>query len=72
MLTKPGNTAFLGNAVGFLLRHPDFRRTYADQGREWSRNFGMHAAASTLDATLRRVVRPAGAGDAAPPIRPVD
>jgi glycosyltransferase involved in cell wall biosynthesis len=72
MLTKPDNVASFGNAVSFLLRHPEFRRTYAEQGPRWvARNFDMRLVVSQLDATLHRAARLADADRAAPPIRPV-
>ncbi len=73
MLVKPGNAPSLGNAIAFLLRHPDFRRTYAEQGPKWTgRYFDMRAVVSQLDATLRRVVRLAGPDGAALPVQGVD
>jgi hypothetical protein len=73
MLVKPGNAASLGNAVGFLLRHPDFLRSHAEQGPKWvARHFDVRAIVSQLDATLHRVVRRTGAADPAPPVRAVD
>lgn len=73
MLVKPGNAPSLGNAIGFLLRHPDFRRTYAEQGPKWiGRYFDMRAVVPQLDATLRRVVRLAGLDGAALPVQAVD
>jgi glycosyltransferase involved in cell wall biosynthesis len=65
MLTKPGNAASFGNAVSFLLRQPDFRRTYASQGPEWvSRNFDMRIVAAELEAALRRIVARDGDAEA--------
>jgi glycosyltransferase involved in cell wall biosynthesis len=73
MLTKPGNVPSFGNAVSFLLRHPEFRRTYAEQGPRWvARNFDMRLVVSQLDATLHRAVRLANSDRPAQPIRPVD
>jgi glycosyltransferase involved in cell wall biosynthesis len=73
MLVKPGNAASLGNAIGFLLRHPDFLRSHAEQGPKWvARHFDVRAIVSQLDATLHRVVRRASAADPAPPVRAVD
>lgn len=73
MLTKPGNVASFGNAVSFLLRHPEFRRTYAEQGPRWvARNFDMRLVVSQLDATLHRAVRLADSDQAALPVRPAD
>jgi glycosyltransferase involved in cell wall biosynthesis len=73
MLTKPGNVASFGNAVSFLLRHPEFRRSYAEQGPRWvARNFDMRLVVSQLDATLHRAVRLANADPAISPVRPVE
>jgi glycosyltransferase involved in cell wall biosynthesis len=73
MLAKPGNVASFANAISFLLRHPEFRRTYAEQGPRWvARNFDMRLVVSQLDATLHRAARLANAERAAQPIRPVD
>ncbi len=33
-LTEPGNGADFGNALSFLLRHPDFRASFGKQGRD--------------------------------------
>jgi glycosyltransferase involved in cell wall biosynthesis len=73
MLTKPRNVASFGNSISFLLRHPEFRRTYAEQGPRWvARNFDMRLVVSQLDATLHRAARLAEAERAAPPLRPAD
>ncbi len=73
MLTEPGNAASFGNAVGFLLRHPEFRRSYAERGFDWvARNFDLRVVASQLDATLHRVVRLAGSSEATLPVRAID
>jgi glycosyltransferase involved in cell wall biosynthesis len=73
MLIKPGNAASLGNAIGFLLRHPEFLRSHAEQGPKWvARHFDVRAVIPQLDATLHRVVRRAGPGDPPPPVRAVD
>jgi hypothetical protein len=73
MLAKPGNVPSFGNAVSFLLRHPEFRRTYAEQGPRWvARNFDMRLVVSQLDATLHRAVRLANSDRAAQPVRPLE
>jgi glycosyltransferase involved in cell wall biosynthesis len=72
-LSKPGNIASLASGITFLLRHPNFRRTYAENGPGWvAKNFDVHAVGSQLDATLHRVVRLVSPNDAARPVRPVD
>lgn len=56
MLTKPANDVSFANAVAFLLRHPQFRRTYAQEARKWaSANFDLAVVGPQLDAALRRV-----------------
>jgi len=56
MLVKTGNVPSISNAVSFLLRHPEFRRSYAERGPVWAaRYFDLHAMARKLDATLRRI-----------------
>jgi glycosyltransferase involved in cell wall biosynthesis len=69
MLVKTGNIPSISNAVSFLLRHPEFRRSYAQRGPEWvAKNFDLRAVARELDATLRRIreMRGATASRAAP------
>ncbi|MGE0119182.1 MAG: glycosyltransferase family 4 protein [Dongiaceae bacterium] len=56
MLTKPGNDVSFANAVAFLLRHPEFRRTYAQQARQWAgANFDLAVVGPQLDAVLSRI-----------------
>jgi glycosyltransferase involved in cell wall biosynthesis len=73
MLTKPSNAASLGNAVSFLLSHPEFLRSHAEQGQKWAAGCcDMAATVSQLDATLHRLVRRARHDDHAVPVRAVD
>ncbi len=56
MLTKPAIDVSFANAVAFLLRHPEFRRTYARQARPWAgANFDLAVVGPQLDEALRRV-----------------
>jgi glycosyltransferase involved in cell wall biosynthesis len=56
MLTKPGNEASFTNAVTFLLRQPDFRRTFAQKAPQWvSTNFDFNVVAPQLNAAILRV-----------------
>jgi glycosyltransferase involved in cell wall biosynthesis len=72
MLVKLDNEASFANGVSFLLRHPEFRRTYAQEGPRWAvMNFDLAVVATQLDAALHRIVRAAGGEDAAPSLRPV-
>jgi len=56
MLTKPNNDASFANAVTFLLRQPDFRRTFAQKAPKWvSANFDINVVAPQLSDAIRRV-----------------
>jgi len=56
MLVKTGNIPSISNAVSFLLRHPEFRRSYSQRAPEWvAKYFDLRVAARRLDATLRRI-----------------
>lgn len=56
MLTKPDNEASFTNAVTFLLRQPDFRRTFAQKAPQWvSTNFDFNVVAPQLSDAIRRV-----------------
>jgi glycosyltransferase involved in cell wall biosynthesis len=56
MLTKPNNDASFANAVTFLLRQPDFRRTFARKAPQWvSANFDIGVVAPRLSETIGRV-----------------
>jgi glycosyltransferase involved in cell wall biosynthesis len=62
MLVKTGNIPSISNAVSFLLRHPEFRRSYSQRGPVWvAKNFDLGAVARKLDATLRRIQEMHGA-----------
>jgi glycosyltransferase involved in cell wall biosynthesis len=64
MLAKPDNIASFANAVTFMLRHPDFRRGFAQKAPQWvSANFDINVVAPRLSDALRRVsdaFRPGG------------
>jgi glycosyltransferase involved in cell wall biosynthesis len=67
MLVNPGNDASIANAVGFLLRHPEFRRNLSERAPGWvMANFEMKAVARRLDAALRRACEPRAANGPAP------
>jgi glycosyltransferase involved in cell wall biosynthesis len=56
MLVKPNNDASFANAVTFLLRQPDFRRTFARKAPQWvSANFGINVVAPLLSDAIRRI-----------------
>lgn len=56
MLTKPNNDASFANAVTFLLRQPDFRRTFAQKAPQWvSTNFDINVVAPQLSDAIGRV-----------------
>lgn len=56
MLTKPNNAASFTNAVTFLVRHGDFRRTFAQKAPQWvNANFDFNVVAPRLSGTLDRV-----------------
>jgi hypothetical protein len=56
MLTKPNNEASFTNAVTFLLRQPDFRRTFAQKAPQWvGTNFDFNVVAPQLNDAIRRV-----------------
>jgi len=56
MLAKPGNIASFANAVTFMLRHPDFRRGFAQKAPQWvGANFDVNVVAPRLSDALRRV-----------------
>jgi len=56
MLAKPDNVASFANAVTFLLRHPDFRRGFAQKAPQWvGANFDINVVAPRLSDALRRV-----------------
>jgi glycosyltransferase involved in cell wall biosynthesis len=56
MLTKPDNDASFTNAVTFLLRQPDFRRTFAQKAPQWvSTNFDFNVVAPQFNDAIRRV-----------------
>jgi glycosyltransferase involved in cell wall biosynthesis len=56
MLVKPDNVASFVNAVTFLLRHPEFRRTFAQKAPQWvGANFDINVVAPRLSDALRQV-----------------
>jgi glycosyltransferase involved in cell wall biosynthesis len=56
MLTKPDNVASFANAVTFLLRQRDFRRTFARKAPQWvGANFDINVVAPQLGDALCRV-----------------
>jgi len=56
MLTKPNNDASFTNAVTFLLRQPDFRRTFAQKAPQWvGANFDINVVAPQLSDAIGRV-----------------
>jgi len=56
MLTKPNNAASFTNAVTFLVRHGDFRRTFAQKAPQWvNTNFDFNVVAPQLSAALDRI-----------------
>lgn len=56
MLTKPDNVASFANAVTFLLRQRDFRRTFAQKAPQWvGANFHINVVAPQLSAALCQV-----------------
>jgi glycosyltransferase involved in cell wall biosynthesis len=56
MLTKPDNFASFANAVTFLLRQRDFRRTFAQKAPQWvSANFDINVVAPQLSDAICRV-----------------
>jgi len=58
MLTKPNNAASFTNAVTFLVRQGDFRRTFAQKGPQWvNTNFDFNVVAPQLSSALDRVAK---------------
>ncbi len=56
MLTKLNNDASFANAVTFMLRQPDFRRSFAQKAPQWvGKNFDINVVAPELSAALCRV-----------------
>jgi glycosyltransferase involved in cell wall biosynthesis len=56
MLTKPNNDASFTNAVTFLLRQPEFRRSFAQKGPQWvGTNFDINVVAPQLSDAICRV-----------------
>ena len=56
MLTKPNNDASFANAVTFLLRQPDFRRSFAQKAPQWvGTNFDINVVAPQMSDAICRV-----------------
>ena len=56
MLVKPDNDASFANAITFLIRHPEFRRTFAQKAPQWvSTNFDINVVAPRLSDAICRV-----------------